>query len=90
MTQQTISIKETRAQLSRLVEEVAIAKKRFIITKFGKPKAMMIPTGLKEIQITRGVNLAGFGMWKGRQDMKDSAKWVTNIRKQWSLRNKKA
>lgn len=83
---QTRSIKETREQLSQLVEEVAIAKKRYLITKFGKPKAMMIPIDKRLVTKKRNTNLAGFGIWKDRQDMKDTAQWVSQKRKQWSSR----
>ena len=83
---QTRSIKETREQLSQLVEEVAIAKKRYLITKFGKPKAMMIPVDKQLVTKKGNTKLAGFGIWKHRQDMKDSAQWVAQKRKQWSSR----
>ena len=78
---QTRSIKETREQLSQLVEEVAIAKKRYLITKFGKPKAMIIPIP-KTPKKERFSGLeASFGLWKNRKDIQDSAKWVANLRR---------
>ena len=83
---QTRSIKETREQLSQLVEEVAIAKKRYLITKFGKPKAMIIPIDKQLVTKKGNTKLAGFGIWKDRQDMKDSAQWVAQKREQWSSR----
>ena len=82
---QTRSIKEMREQLSQLVEEVAIAKKRYLITKFGKPKAMMIPLD-SLTRVRKKKNLAGFGMWKNRKDIKDSAKWVRKQRQKMSSR----
>ena len=86
---QTRSIKETREQLSQLVEEVAIAKKRYLITKFGKPKAMIIPISkLPKKQKLSGLE-ASFGIWKNRKDIQDSAKWVANLRRRISSRHGK-
>lgn len=83
----TISIKETREQLSSLVEQVAIARKRFLITKFGKPKAMMIPFTPSLIRKRKKSGLeASFGAWKHRKDIKDSAKWVADLRRKMSSR----
>lgn len=48
---QTVSIKELRDHLAQIIEETAIAKKQFKITKFGKDKAAIVPleeTGKKE------------------------------------------
>ena len=39
----TYSIRETREQLSRLVELAYLTDGRFLITKFGKPKAALVP-----------------------------------------------
>jgi len=86
---QTRSIKETREQLSQLVEEVAIAKKRYVITKFGKPKAIIVPVETDAKIQQRKTKLAGFGMWKDRQDMRDPATWVSKKRKGWSSRLKR-
>lgn len=38
-----ISVKDTRDNLAELLEQVAIANKQFVITKFGKPKARLSP-----------------------------------------------
>lgn len=85
---QTRSVKETREQLSQLIEEVAVAKRRYMITKFGKPKAMIIPIEASGVIKKRKTKLAGFGMWKDRKDMKDPAQWVARKRKLWSSRLK--
>ena len=87
---QTISIRETREQLSDLVNQVSIAKKSFVITKFGKPKALITPVkpeGVDKREKERRAALeATFGMWKDRKDIKDSAKWVAALRKKVSSR----
>lgn len=86
---QTISIKQTRDNLAELIEQVAIGKKTFIITKFGKPKARITPIKKADIKQKSGRKKgleASFGMWADRKDLKDSTKWVANMRKQWSRR----
>ncbi len=85
----SVSIKETRENLSHLVDQVAIANKKFLITKFNKPKAMIVPISAKTKtrKSLSGLD-ATFGMWKDRKNMKNSAKWVANQRKQWSSRYK--
>jgi prevent-host-death family protein len=84
---QTVSIRETREQLSELVNQVAIANREFIITKFGKPQAMIIPVKktVKQKRNYSGLD-AAFGMWKDRKDMQNSAKWVANLRHRMSSR----
>ena len=84
---QSISIKETRDNLSEIIERVAIGKKTFVITKFGKPKAQISPLEdkIKERKRRRGLE-ASFGMWKDRKDIKDSARWVADLRKKASSR----
>ena len=86
---QLISIKDTRDNLAELIEKVAIGKKTFIITKFGKPKAQLVPMGQKNLksEVRRKKNLeATFGIWKDRKDIKDSAKWVSDLRHKMSSR----
>lgn len=79
---QTVSIRETREQLSELVNQVAIARKQFVITKFGKPKAMIVPVQSSRInrEQYKKVIMATAGAWKHRTDIKDSAKWSANLR----------
>ncbi|MBU1085520.1 MAG: hypothetical protein ABIJ43_03095 [Candidatus Beckwithbacteria bacterium] len=40
---QSYSIRETREQLSRLVELAELTGEKFLVTKFGKPKAAIMP-----------------------------------------------
>lgn len=86
-TAQSFSIKETRIKLSQLVDEVAIANRQFIITKFGKPRAMLIPIRAdgKDVR-SKTKKLPGFGAWADRKDITDSAAWVAKIRHKWSKR----
>lgn len=78
---QMIPIKETRAQLADLINQVDVAGKSFVITKFGKPKAMLVPV-LSDVKRRSGrpKKLPGFGIWAKREDMKDPDKWVRKIR----------
>lgn len=88
--QSTFSIKDTRDNLSELVEQAARNGKTFIITKFGKPKALITP--IKRRQTSKkltGLNQAlkdARGIWADRKDMKDSASWVRKLRQKQSHR----
>ncbi|OGD62753.1 hypothetical protein A2160_04785 [Candidatus Beckwithbacteria bacterium RBG_13_42_9] len=84
---QTISIKQTREKLAEIVNQVAISKKTFVITKFGKPKALIIPVDKFFLDKQKNKSLPGFGMWQKREDMKNSVKWVSDMRKQWAQRH---
>lgn len=83
----TVSIQELRDNLSQIVEETAIAEKKFTVTKFGRPKVKIVPLHLTDIRDRdrqkkdlRKSPL--FGIWKDRQDMADSADWVTKLREE--------
>lgn len=81
---QLISIKDTRNKLAELINQVAIAGDEFIITKFGEPKAMIIP--IAKVKMQKSVLEETFGAWKGRKDIKNTAKWVAALRRKISLR----
>jgi len=77
----SVSIKDTRDNLADIIDRVAVAGESFLVTKFGKVKAMITPM----IMVKRGDNKekilkSTFGMWKDRKDMSDSAKWVRDLR----------
>lgn len=85
---QTFSIRETRAQLSDIINQVSVANRSFVITKFGKPKAMIAPVTLylkQPSKMLKGIEMTA-GAWKHRKDIKDSAKWVANLRHKMSSR----
>ncbi len=85
---QTISIKDTRKNLADLINQVDVAGKQFIISKFGKPKAMIVPFKASvQKKSTAGIH-AAFGAWADRTDIKDSGAYVDKIRNEWSNRNK--
>lgn len=83
---QVLSIKDTRNNLADIVSRVEMIGEEVIITKFGKPRAMLVPLSGKKS--AKGNLDEVFGMWKGRSDIKDSGKWVRNLREKISLRQK--
>ena len=84
---QMISVKDTRDNLAELLEQVAIANRQFVITKFGKPKAKLVSVGLDlDTKKREGGILATAGAWKHRTDIKDSAKWAADLRRRMSNR----
>lgn len=85
---QTISIRAAREQLSELVNQVAIARKQFVITKFGKPRAVLSPVIADEKAFAerKKAIMETSGAWKHRKDIKDSAKWVASLRHRMSSR----
>lgn len=83
---QTVSIKDTRNRLADILDQVAIGGDVFIVTKFGKPRAMIVPVSQSKLPGTPGIE-ESFGAWKGRNDIKNSNKWVADSRVKMSTRN---
>ena len=87
---QPISTKELRDNLSEILEKVAVGGQSFIVYKFGRKKAIINPPKSKTKKIKKKnvdfSKLPAFGMWKDREDMKDSAAWVRMIREKNSKR----
>lgn len=81
---QTLSIKDTRNKLAEVINQVAIAGDEFVITKFGQPKAMIVPISKAKAQKTDLEET--FGAWKHRSDIKDSGEWVRKLRRRLSVR----
>jgi prevent-host-death family protein len=79
----SVSIKEARENFSEIVERAAIGGESFVVTKFGKSKAIIAPfTGVRKsndrnrkraLEDTKGA-------WSGRKDIKDAAEWVAELR----------
>ena len=83
---QTLSIKDARNNLSDIVSRVEMRGDEIVITKFGKPRAMLVPFSDKKTLV--GKFDETFGAWKERLDIKDSGIWVRNLRRKISLRQK--
>lgn len=81
---QIMTIKDTRNRLADIINQVAMAGDVFVITKFGQPKAMIVP--IAKVKAQKSVLAETFGAWKGRKDIKDSAKWVASLRAKMSIR----
>ncbi len=85
---QQISIQDARNDFSNLVAQTAIAGRHFVITKFGKPSAMLVPVTTNNLNERDSALDATFGLWKNRKDIKDTAKWVAKLRRKMSLRQR--
>lgn len=83
---QTLSIKDTRAKLADVINEVAITGDTFVITKFGQPKAMIIPISKAKLKEKSGIK-DSFGAWRRRKDIKNNSKWAANLRVKMSSRD---
>lgn len=83
---QKLSIKDTRNNLAEIIDQVSVGGQVFVITKFGKPKAMITPLSDKTISTKPDLE-DSFGIWKNRKDIKDSGKWVADIRAKMSMRD---
>lgn len=82
---QVLSIKDTREKLADIVNRVAISGDVFVITKFGKAKAMIVPVSQANIADTSGIE-ESFGGWGKRLDIKNSSRWVAKLRTKMSAR----
>ena len=84
---QLISTKELRDNLSEVLERVAIGRQNFLVSKFGKKKALIVPVvadlSSKKIDFKQ---LSAFGVWKKRADIKNSNAWTTKLRAKQSQR----
>lgn len=82
---QVLSIKDTRDRLADVINRVAISGDVFVITKFGKAKAMIVPVSESNMADNKGIE-ESFGAWAGRKDIKDSSKWVAELRAKMTTR----
>ena len=83
---QTMSVKDVRSNLAEIIDKVAIAGDTFVVTKFGKPRAMIVP--ISQSKARKAVLEETFGAWKDRNDIKDTTKWVRDLRTRMSLRQR--
>lgn len=81
---QVLSIKDTRDKLADVINRVAIAGDMFVITKFGQPKAMIVP--ISKTTDKSGIE-ESFGVWSKRGDIKNSNNWVAKLRAKMSIRD---
>lgn len=82
---QTLSIKDTRDKLADILNQVSVAGDMFVITKFGKPTAMIVPVTPNKLGNSAGIE-ESFGGWKGKKDIKETNSWVSDLRTKMSKR----
>lgn len=74
MNYTSVSIKETRNNLSELIERAALAQETFLVTKFGKPKALIVSA--QNFMADKGnkndILKATAGLWAGRKNVKNN------------------
>ena len=82
----TISVQHTRDNLAMIMERTALTGERFVVTKFGKPKAVIVPLEYvygKNNTRKREKLFASLGeLWEDRKDMENSVSWVKKQRQQ--------
>ena len=83
---QTLSIKDARNNLADIVSRVEMTGDEIVITKFGKPRVMLVPIVNRKLALGNFDEV--FGVWKSRSDIKDTGQWVKNLRTKISLRQK--
>ena len=91
MNYTVISIKDMRNKLADIIDKVAVGGETYVVTKFGKRKAILTPVIDEEMsRAEREVILKETaGIWKNREDMKDPAEWVRKTREKMSSRYEK-
>lgn len=88
-----MTVQQARDNFSEIIERVALAQESFLVTKFGKPKVVIIAAdkfrklGQVGVNKRRQAIEAIVGMWVNRKDMADSAKWVTDLRRREAMRH---
>ena len=85
-----LSIKDTRKNLSEIVERVSVGNEVFIITKFGKEKVAVVPINRADTnfeEAKRKSALKGtFGSWEKRNDIASVKAFSKKLRKRLSSR----
>lgn len=85
----TIPLKDARQRFSELVDRAALVRESFVVTKFDKPKAMIVPIPMR-LNVRKGDRRQGItaliGLWKDRTDIDNTARWVATRRRQESRR----
>ena len=83
-----ISTKDLRDNLAEILEKVDIGKQSFLVSKFGRQKALIIPVEKKTQSIKKpGISkLSAFGIWKDNLQIKNSSSWIDQLRNKESNR----
>lgn len=94
MQYKTFTIKNARNNFAEIIERAAIGGEFFLITKFGKSKAVIAPfetfdTNIKSDNVYKKRQIIlkeTAGAWKKRKDIKDPIVWSKKLRKLQSNR----
>ena len=74
----TATAKDLRNRTSAILESVRKGDE-VVITMRGKSIAVVVP--VREKDVDKQFNPVGFGVWKGRKDLRDVKRWVDERRK---------
>lgn len=87
---QPITTQEFSRNFNAIIDEVASGKIVYTITSRGKKNIVLMPAPIERVEKkTKKVklsDLAAFGMWKDREDMKDPVQYQINLRRKESYR----
>ena len=91
MNYKTISIKEARNRFSEIIEKAALVGDSFLVTKFGKPKALIISADVLAEKKTSKLQVLAetAGLWADRKEIVNSAVWIAKKRQKESSRHGK-
>jgi prevent-host-death family protein len=84
MFMKSITVQQTRENFAEVIEKVAVAGEKFVVTKFGKPRAMIVPIQESDFQIeARSKILTNLReLWSDRADMDEPVDYVKKLREQ--------
>jgi prevent-host-death family protein len=73
-----ISIQQTRDNLAEIINQVSAGGQAFLITKYNKPKAKIVPytEEKNKKQILKNV----YGIWEQRKDIKSGVEYEDKVR----------
>lgn len=75
----TVTTKQFREHFSQIMDQVAIGRKQYVISKFGRKQVVISPFVEQEKKPPMSTHPA-IGIWKDRKDMKDPVKWARDMR----------
>jgi prevent-host-death family protein len=78
----SISVQQTRENFAEVIEKVAVAGEKFVVTKFGKPRAMIVPIQESDFQTEERSKILTTlrELWSDRADMDEPVDFVRKQR----------
>jgi prevent-host-death family protein len=78
----TVSIQQTRNNLAQIIDKAALAGESFLVTKYNKPKAKIVPYAADDQNIDQNQKWESVhGLWQGRTDIESGVKYEDKLRK---------